>query len=508
MSRASAGTYEKRAAVVLVAAVLLVDTWVALAHPLLGGDTAHLVVGAQKVVDCVHHGVFTHCDTWVGDRSVAKSGVGPWPLLQYIPAVVMRWLGLSHDGTLRVLVVGNALALWALFGLVWITLRRTGAAAWVPPLIVALLASPLLWYGTAAFGEPLAAAIVVGAIAAVLLRGRPVLVGALIALAGTTKETNPAFVVALAVVCVLAHAATGPGDRAGSRRLLVAVVVGTIAGAAANAAFNIFRFGTVRNTIYLRSFDRAPNAAVVTRAFLGQWVAPNSGLLWFWPCALAIVGLTVTGAVWTLRRGGRSWATVAPVLVAVLLVVDVLALATWYSPFGWIAWGPRLVLPLLPAMLLISCVFAGDRATYVLHRFMAGPWLWPAAVVVAAIGLPQAVVLFHARATSQFFGPDPHCVGAHITQNPSRYYRCFDFTAWQKRPFLLQRGLEGLGVFGGWIVGVLFVGAVVMVLQTGRTNARRALSAEPSDDEVLRLGVGDDDGAGRLLGDEVELLGE
>ncbi len=493
---------------VLVAAVLLVDSWVALQHPTLSGDASGLVAGAQKAVDCLHHGVLTHCDTWVGGRGVAKGGVGPWPLMQYMPAIVMRWLGMSRDSTLRVLIVGNALALWALFGVVWMTLRRTAAAAWVPPLVVALLASPLLWYGTAAFGEALAAAVVVAAIAALLLRSRPVLVFGLVALAGTTKETNVAFVAALGLICVLAYRVKRPEDRAASRRLLVAVVVGSVAGAVANAAFNIFRFGTVRNTIYLQAFERAPNAAVVARAFAGQWVAPNSGLLWFWPGALAILGLTVAGAVWTVRRGDRSWATVAPLLVAVVAVADVLGLATWYSPFGWIAWGPRLMLPLLPAMLLISCVFAGDRATDLLQRFLAGRWLWPTAIVVAAVGLPQAVVLFHARTVGQFFGPDPHCVNAHPAHNLSRYYRCFDFTAWHKRPFLLQRGLEGLGGIGGWIIGVLFVGAVVMVLKTGRTSARRALGGGASDDEVLRLGVGDDDGARRLLGDEVELLGE
>ena len=37
---------------------------------------------------------------------------------------------------------------------------------------------------------------------------------------------------------------------------------------------------------------------------------------------------------------------------------------------------------------------------------------------------------------------------------------------------------------------------------------RSAAGAAASDDEVLRLGVGDDDGAGRLLGLELELLGE
>ncbi len=109
---------------------------------------------------------------------------------------------------------------------------------------------------------------------------------------------------------------------------------------------------------------------------------------------------------------------------------------------------------------------------------MAGPWLWPAAFSVAAVGLPEAVVLFHARTLSQFFGPDPHCANAHVAQNAARYYRCFDFIAWQKRPLLLQRGLEGLHVIGGWLAATLFVAAVVMVLKTGRTHARRALSVD------------------------------
>jgi hypothetical protein len=487
-------TFVTRASVVLVVAVLLIVFWVALRHPFLHGDSSGVVIGAQKIVDCLHHGVFSHCDTWAGGRPSPAgdvANVGPWPLLQYVPAVVLRSLGVSHVATLRVLILVDALALSAMFGLLWITVRRTGATAWAPLLAVAMLASPLLWYGTVAFGEALAATVVVAAIAAVLLRGRPVLVGGLVALASTTKETNPVFVLALVVICVVAQTVRRPEEKSALRRLLIAAVVGAIVGIAANAAFNVVRFGSVRNTIYLQPYTRAPNAGVVARAFAAQWVAPNGGLLWFWPCSIAIVGLTVAGAIWTVRRNGISWKTVAPLLVAGVLIVDVAGLSTWYSPFGWFAWGPRLLLPLLPAMLLISCVLASERAGYVLHRFMAGRALWPAALLVIAIGIPQVTVLFQPRVINEFFASEQHCVSPHVAQNPHGYYRCFNFEAWRKRPLLLQRGLEGFGSVGGRVIVLAFVGAVVMVLKSGRLNAQRSLAVEPHDAEITHAPVAD-----------------
>jgi hypothetical protein len=153
-----------------------------------------------------------------------------------------------------------------------------------------------------------------------------------------------------------------------------------------------------------------------------------------------------------------------------------IGLSTWYSPFGWIAWGPRLTLTLLPAMLMVACCLAADRATDLLRQFLAGRFLWPAAVVTILIGIPQATEPFAPRAISKFFGPIPQCAGAHIGQSPKRYYRCVDFTAWQKRPLLLQRGLEGLRYSGGRVMAVLFSGAVVAVLALARGAARRDFS--------------------------------
>ena len=487
MSRWGAATWERLAAGGFVTAVLLIDAWVTLRHPNSHGDTAGLVIGSQKILDCLHHHVFTSCDTWAGGHPDPRGGtanVGPWPLLQYIPAVALRGLGVSRLATLHILIVANAVALFAVVGLVAITLRRAAATSWIPVMVVTLIVGPLLWYGTTAFGEALASAVIVAAIAAVLLRARPALVGALVAVASTTKETNAFFVFALVLVCVLAHNVRRPDDRAASRRLLAGAAIGAFAGVAANSAFNVLRFGSIRNTTYLQASQHAPNSAVVGKAFAALWVAPNGGLLWFWPGSLAVLALACAGAIWTVRRSAWSWSVLAPLFVAALLIVEVAGLSTWYSPFGWFSWGPRLLLALMPAMLLIACAFAGDRATQVLRRFLAGRWLWPAALLTIAMGVANATVLFEPSYTNRFFG-DPHCTNAHVGTNPAAYYRCFDYLAWQKQPFLLRMGLDGFHTGGGKLIAFVFAAAVILLLRLARADAYRSLAAETKEPAAL-----------------------
>jgi hypothetical protein len=469
-------------AAVLAAFVLVVDLWVAARHPYNSTDTTHLVVGAQRAVDCLRHHVFVHCDGWADPRDVptgVATHVGPWPLLQYIPAVVLDALGVSQTATVQMLVITNALALWALFLMAYVTVRRF-APAWVPIVFVALLASPLLWYGTTSFGEEIGAAIVVGVVAAILMGARPVLVGTLVAFASMTKETNFIFVAALAVVCVVAQTESRR-EKTGSRRLLGAVIAGVLIGVLANTAFNVFRFGSVRNVAYLHSYERAPNAVVAVKSFAALWVAPNGGVTWFWPCSLAVIGLSGAGSIWTLRRSGRSWNAVVPAAVAGVLIVNVAAVSTWYSPFGWVAWGPRLLLTILPATVLMAAAFAGARATDVLQRILAGRLFWPVASTTILSGVPEVGVLFERRVTTLFFASNSHCVNASVTASVSRYYRCFDYSAWQKRPFLLQRGLEGLGDVGSRLVALAFVGAMITALAVARVNARRSLAEHPDD---------------------------
>ena len=452
-----------------LAGLLGAVVYMALKRPSVHGDSAGLVHGAKVIVDCVKHGHFTNCDAYAASRPTGVL-VHPFPLLQYLPSVVLRGLGATTEATLHVLVALNAVALIAILGLAWYTLQRFTSALWPPLVTVVLLASPLLWYGHVALGEELTAAVVLAAVVAVLVDVRPAVLAPLVVVACITKETNPPFVFGLLVICLLAR--TNPIDPT-RRRRLVAIVVGTVVGIGLNAGFNVFRYGTWRNTNYMRSALYAPNAGVVSRIFAAEWFSPNGGLAWWWPLAPVLV---FSLAVVAYRRGGpMHWRRFAVPLVAALFVGQVLLLATWWAPFGWYAWGPRLVLPLIPSMIVAACVLAAPSASTAVARFLTSRWLWPVALIATVIALPQSVAMFRGKVISEFFA-HPVCTNASLMHAQARYYQCLEKAAWTKRPWMLQIGMRGVGSPRGVLVVIAFVAAIGAFLVLARRAARAELA--------------------------------
>jgi len=129
------------------------------------------------------------------------------------------------------------------------------------------------------------------------------------------------------------------------------------------------------------------------------------------------------------------------------------------------------VLPLVPAVLVAACVLGARDATAGLARFLTGRWLMPAGLATIVVGLPQAVVVFHGLAVSEFFSR-PLCVGTGVLVAPTQYYDCLLRTAWSKRPWMLQLGMHGLSSPQGWLIATAFVGAIVSLLIVARNAAR------------------------------------
>ena len=157
--------------------------------------------------------------------------------------------------------------------------------------------------------------------------------------------------------------------------------------------------------------------------------------------------------------------------MALLFLGQLLLLAAWWAPFGWIAWGPRLVIPMVPTMLVAAVVLGARWATEPIGRFVRSVWLVPVALVITAVGVVQAVALDYGLAITKFFGPVlPGCGDARITDHPTRYYDCLQRTAWSKRPFMLQLGWHGVNGALGSVAGIAFVSAVVTLLALARTG--------------------------------------
>jgi hypothetical protein len=467
--------------------------WRAAAHPLLVGDSHGVVIGARHVVDCLRHGKYTWCDRrpdgLIGGRGPTgfrQGAVGQFPLLQYVLAVPLRALGMGELPTLRALILVDFAALLTAVALVWRLARRLGPelAAWGPVLSLTLIVSPLLWYSTVPFAEVLAVALLLGVVAAVLEGWPPVVLAVLVLLACLAKETNPPFVVALGGLAFLTRPAP-ERTRATLPRVAGPVLLGALAGSLANVGFNVFRFDSLRNATYLQAPYGPPGLSIESRMFGALLVSPNGGLLWFWPAAVAV--LAIAACAWPRPRRAQGWRSVVPWAVLGVLAAELAGLALWYSPFGWIGWGPRLTLPLVPPLIVLAVAYAGTGGAQLLGRLLRGRGIWLAGAVVAVAGVSQLAFLDPQPVLRRFFRSGTSCVHQPIEVDPPAYYRCLQRLAWRRRPMLLD-GLRQVATPLGLVAALAVVGTVAGLLAVARREA--GPREEPVDGPTLaRHGV-------------------
>ena len=134
----------------------------------------------------------------------------------------------------------------------------------------------------------------------------------------------------------------------------------------------------------------------------------------------------------------RGWRSVVPWAVLGVLAAELAGLALWYSPFGWIGWGPRLTLPLVPPLLVLAVAFAGTGGAELLGRLLRGRGIWLAGAVVAVAGVTQLAFLDPQPVLRRFFRSGTSCVHQPIEVDPPAYYRCLQHLAWRRRPVLLD----------------------------------------------------------------------
>ncbi|MBI3185428.1 MAG: hypothetical protein HYZ28_25085 [Myxococcales bacterium] len=241
--------------------------------------------------------------------------------------------------------------------------RLTGdAAALNLGVALALLGSPAWHYGRTLFSEPYLLALAAGAYALALLRARPFLAGLLLA-AG--MQMKPPFAV---LVVPLLVASLRRRDWAGAGRLLAAPVASLLV----LLALNQWMFGSPFTTAQPVGFGDLFGGA------RGLLFSQGHGLLPFSPVAL----VSVLG--WrSALRSHRALA--APVLSGVLLYF--LVMASWPIWDGGHCYGPRLVMPVVP-LLLLGAVKTLERPR---SRWLAGACL---ALGLLSVAINLAGALF------------------------------------------------------------------------------------------------------------------
>ena len=442
------------------------------------GDSDFLVQGAQVALDCLDDGVFSRC-ALVNEN---YSAVSPYPLLQFLPAAAFLGLGLDNEAAVTGLAVLNGLALLASLACVLVVSRRV-LAGWAPALLIVILSSPLLFYSTAGFGEMLATFLALLGVSLVLLR-RPVGAAVVLGLACLGKDTMAPFLLMLALLC-------GRDEGDGwlpPRSMLVAIGSGIGAGVVLTTAFNLFRYGQLFNLFYLQSAFRVPGPARQVNHFGALWAAPNGGMLWFWTSATAFLVVALVVLVRRLRAAPdrvRDW---LPLAVALAVAVGFqLLLAQWAHPFGWISWGPRLTLPIVPAVCVTLAYVGGEAFRATAARVLRPRWGAAVVILVLAVAsLPQSGVVWnYTRATASLLAGDSTCAPLQLLPNPpsKRYFRCQSHLMWRRTPSFLVAPLRSSGAVQRWAQASLVIGLASLVLlwRRGSTSTRRppALRAPP-----------------------------
>lgn len=446
--------------------------------------------------------------------------IGPFPVFQYASGMV--GMGLRGLG-----VPVNLFYFWAacsslgLLGLVGLMLRRGWeVGAWGAGCLMAavVLCGPMVAYGESTFNEVPAAfltALFVYALTA--KKRRMVWVGLLFVVAGLTKE------IAVPILAVFWVGVLGFGWRS-----LVGLGVASLVAMSGHWGFNWFRYGTIFNAHYLGTHHVVPYLSWRLEQVVGLLVAPNGGVFVFWPAMLVGVGVVVRaltagaggtgknqnpkseggskvqtgkiqnesqseGTATDVKSGTQNWRMSARrsawVVLAAFAVV-VAGLSAWAAPFGWWCWGPRLVMPYVPAMLLVllsACGGAGGASEWVRSKVVgSGLRVVVAAVVAGGLVLPHGLEFLDPSYGYKFFEePEPIWYGGRVVsaedapkmpaaddrseEFPARQHFAIRHEAWAKRPLMLWRPLRLLGRPGeAWPVGVLVGAVVLLVVEAGR----------------------------------------
>jgi hypothetical protein len=283
-----------------------------------------------------HHSLHVTTDPLFLNVPYSSYGIGM--SLLWLPAV---WLG-PHFGisseALAMLVNPVLTALTAATLYAWARVAKASIGQAVAVALLVVLATPLLPYAVTGFAEPGVALGVAGALLGIeLLKSQPI-GGALVAgvAASIAVLMRPDSLVLVAPVAFVAVTWL-------TRRWqpIAAFGIGLSPALLATGAYNAIRFGSPLVTQYQgiplsREFNHSFLAGVY-----GETLSPGRGILLYAP----LIVVAAVGLRWSWQR--------SPVLTSAavaFLLLRVVFYASWWVWSGGAVWGPRFLVPAMPAL--------------------------------------------------------------------------------------------------------------------------------------------------------------
>jgi hypothetical protein len=390
-------------------------------------DTRSLIQETAEAMACLKSHVFAGC-----------RGGGQFPLLQKLPAASLLLFGLKHGTVLRLLTLLNAFAFIGLMLWPCKVLRKLSNSA-ASIFLSVLLSGFVAWYGRSSFSEMLAAFFLLGTVILASERQlRPWPYFLFFLAAALTKETATPFVCILAALAFTVDRAESSSDRfrlSSYRRQIFITGAAAALAVMLHASFNYFRFRSLMNLAYMTPSSFVKEASDQFSFFLAIWFSPNGGLFIFWPSFAALFLFLASVTLWKNPREIKWWGWIGAALFLLTL-----GFSKWACPLGWRAWGSRLILPWIPAILFLLVRRTQPVLPRLLLPLMKTRWaFWSTATVLSIASYPQFYVLFSKTIFHRLFltTSNPACVDLHPEQNMPLYYKCLNYTLWSERPAIL-----------------------------------------------------------------------
>lgn len=335
-----------RLALMLAAGVFLIYL-AFLAPGIYSLDGNSMLAVAESIV--THHG-FT-VPAGLGIRGLGGRIYSTWyPLLSVIaaPFVYLALLAsrvthlpFHYLAAIMALPISAAVSA-ATAGVVALLSTRLGATrrgAWLAALTFAFGTIALV-YARKFFADPLLTFLTVSALYLTLLRSRRGILAAS-CFAGLAVLAKPTGII---VGPVLAAYLLTKRVRF---RLSVIPGLGAVVGTIIYAAYNVFRFGHPMSFGYALQF----RLANVPTGLAGLLASPGWGLMWYCPPTIL--------AIWGFRKTVRSGFLLEALAIVAVFASFLFIHSLWYDwAAGW-GWGPRYLLPTIPALCALAGILDG-----------------------------------------------------------------------------------------------------------------------------------------------------
>jgi hypothetical protein len=247
----------------------------------------------------------------------------------------------------------------------------------------------------------------------------------------------------------------------------------------AASLFNVVRFGKIISPNFFESDLHAPGVTRKLEYAAAVLVSPSGGMFVFWPAVCVLVLAACLLPVIGRKRRDVDW---RPALVIVLVILGLtLGFASWWTPFGWSAYGPRLALPWgLPLVLLALVAYGGVLGSLV-RRFLLPAWrLALVAAVVLVFTLPNVGQMWRPNQMGRFFLQQQPLCDAPWRGGVAKWHACQHEQMWFDRPLPLY-AIHGVDSPGGgfttFAVGLGLLGCLILLraeLRPGAVPAFRA----------------------------------